>query len=214
MNLSHGKAINHKVIAVYLTASDLKVACSLLYQAYRRDPVFSHIFEADVEGYEARLRAAIREELNAFWEAGQAIVGLFAQDRLLAVACLVSSDAAFGSGRLWHWRLKMLLTAGYSGTMQLLAKEEKLRQQVPAEHYHVLSFIGVLPSEQHHGLGQMLLAAVESAMLADELSEGIAVFATLQENKQFFRGGCYQLVKSIDVGAVGGHLMFRWRHQA
>ena len=211
MNTSEAVALNADVRAVYLTAEDLKIACSLLFQAYHDDPVFSHIFQSELEGYESRLRSAIREELNTFWEAKQPIIGLYEEERLLAVACLVSSDAAFGSGRFWHWRLKMLLTAGYFGTMQMLEKEEKVREQVPAEHYHVLSFIGVLPDEQHHGLGHVLMSAIESAMLEDELSEGVAVFATLEKYKHFFETGSYELVKAIEVGTIKGHLMFRPR---
>ena len=57
--------------AVYLAAEDLKIAASILYLAYYDDPLFVDIFQYDKEGYESRLRSAIREELNAFWAARQ-----------------------------------------------------------------------------------------------------------------------------------------------
>jgi hypothetical protein len=45
--------------AVYLAAEDLKIAASILYVAYRDDPLFVDIFQYDKEGYESRLRSAI-----------------------------------------------------------------------------------------------------------------------------------------------------------
>ena len=47
--------------ATYLSAHELKLAASLLYQAYHDDPVFLEIFNSDKEDYEQRLRGAIRE---------------------------------------------------------------------------------------------------------------------------------------------------------
>lgn len=211
--MSSAEAVDQyqNVRAVYLTAEDLKIACSLLYQAYRDDPVFTNIFQAELEGYETRLRSAIREELNAFWTAKQPMIGLFDGERLLAVACLNSSESAFGAGRFWHWRLKMLLTAGYFCTMQMLEKEQKIRENVPAEHFHMLSFIGVHPDAQHHGLGHILMSAVESVMLEDERSSGIAVYATLDKYKHFFEDGGYRTIKELEAGNIKGHLMFRDR---
>jgi len=69
------------------------------------------------------------------------MIGLFEQGRLLAVACLISPDAAFGAGRYWHWRLKMLLTAGFLGTKQMISKEEKVRECIPAKRLpHVVIY--------------------------------------------------------------------------
>lgn len=199
------------VKAIYLTAEDMKIACSLLFQAYHDDPVFADIFQSELEGYENRLRAAIREELNGFWEAKQPMIGLFEAQRLLAVACLNHSDSAFGAGRFWHWRLKMLLTAGYFSTKQMLEKEEKIRDNVPCEHFHVLSFIGVHPDAQHQGLGHILLAAAESAMLEDQHSQGIAVYSTMKKYRHFFEDCGYELIKAMEMGKVKGNLMFRYR---
>jgi ribosomal protein S18 acetylase RimI-like enzyme len=195
--------------AVYLAAEDLKIAASILYQAYHDDPLFVDIFQVEKEGYESRLRSAIREELNAFWLAKQPMIGLFDEDRLLAVACLIGPDAAFGPGRFWHWRLKMLLTAGFLGTRQMVEKEQKVRDHIPAEHYHMLSFIGVHPDHQHHGLGHVLMKAIDSVMFEDEKSEGVAVYVTLPKCLSFFADGHYQLLEELEVGRFSGQLMFR-----
>ena len=194
--------------AIYLTQDDLKVAASILYNAYFDDPLFIDIFQAEKEGYENRLRSAIREELNAFWIAKQPIIGLFDENRLLAVSCLTGTDAAFGAGRYWHWRLKMLLTAGLFGTRQMVEKEEKVRASVPAQDFHMISFIAVHPDYQHQGLGHVLLGAIDSIMQEDEKSQGVAVLITRDKQKHLFEDGRYEMVGELEVGHIQGSVMF------
>lgn len=202
---------NESIKAVFLAAEDLKIAASILYQAYHDDPLFVDIFQVEKEGYESRLRSAIREELNTFWSTKQPMVGLFEEDRLLAVACLISPNSAFGAGRFWHWRLKMLLTAGFLGTKQMLEKEQKVREHIPYASYHMLSFIGVHPDHQHRGLGHILMSAIDSVMLDAPESEGVGVYVTLPKCLSFFADGDYQLVEELNVAHITGQIMFRSR---
>jgi ribosomal protein S18 acetylase RimI-like enzyme len=209
MNASEYHPSIEDISAQYIAADDLNVAASILYNAYFDDPLFKDIFEVDKEGYESRLRSAIREELNAFWDAQQPIVGLYEQGRLIAVTCLIGPDAAFGAGRYWHWKLKMLLTAGFFGTKQMIAKEELVRAAVPAENYHMLSFIGVHTDHQDMGLGHILMSAIAGLLQENVKTEGIAVFVTLPKCLSFFKDGQFEPVKDIEVGKVTGKLMFR-----
>ena len=199
------------VRAAYLSAEDLKVAASIIYNAYHDDPIFIEIFQSEREGYESRLRSAIREELTAFWEADQPIIGLFDEGRLLAVACLTSPDNSIGAGRYWHWRLKMLLTTGYYGTRQMLEKEEKIRNAMPAQKYHLLSFIAVHPDHQSHGLGHLLMRAIDSVLLEHRDSEGVGVFVTVPKYESFFADGFYQNVAQVEITTKVGNVMFRPR---
>ena len=195
--------------AVYLVAEDLKIAASILYLAYYDDPLFVDIFQYEKEGYESRLRSAIREELNAFWLAKQPMIGLFDDDRLVAVACLVKPGVDLGPNRFWHWRLKMLLTAGYFSTKQMVEKETEVRNRVPAEYFHMLSLIGVHPNQQEHGLGHVLLSAIEGIMLEDPKSQGIGMYVTLPKFLSFFEDSHYNLVEELNVGHTKGYIMFR-----
>jgi GNAT superfamily N-acetyltransferase len=200
-----------KVKAAYLGAEDLKVASSILYNAYFDDPLFTDIFQVEKEGYEARLRSAIREEINTYWDASQPLIGLYEEGRLLAVTCLTLPDTAFGAGKFWHWRLKMLLTAGYFGTKQMIVKEEKVREKIPAKNYHMLSLIGVHPDYQARGLGHILMSAVLGLLIEDESSQGIGVLVTLPKCTSFFQDGGFTLVEEISVGNIKGKVMFRPR---
>lgn len=202
-----------QVKATYLNADDLKVAASILYNAYFDDPLFTDIFQVEKEGYEARLRSAIREEVNTYWDAGQSLIGLYEDERLLAVTCLTKPDMAFGSGKFWHWRLKMLLTAGYFGTKQMIVKEEKVREKIPAKNYHMLSLIGVHPDHQDIGLGHVLMSAVLGLLLEDESSEGVGVLVTLPKCISFFEDGGFKHIEEISVGNIKGKVMFHPRNQ-
>ncbi len=200
-----------EIRATYLSAEELKLASSLLFQAYHDDPVFLDIFNSNKEGYEQRLRASIREELSAFWQAKQPMVGLYLGDSMVGVACLNSPDDSVESGRFWHWRLKMLLTAGYFSTKQMIEEEKKVIDAVPLEKFHMLSFIAIHPLHQHHGFGHYLMAAVNTVLEEHSGSEGVAVYATSGKFRAFFESANYQFVKDVTVGKVSGALMVHYR---
>lgn len=202
---------NVDIRATYLTAEDLKLAASLLYQAYHDDPVFLEIFNGDKEDYEQRLRASIREELGVFWQAKQPMVGLYLGEAMVGVACLNNPDDGVGSERFWHWRLKMLLSAGYFSTKQMMEKEKTVMESVPLEKFHMLSFIAIHPLHQHHGFGHYLMAAVNTVLEEHPDSQGVAVYATTGKYKKFFQDVDYELVKEVQVGKVSGSLMVHYR---
>ncbi|GLX76938.1 N-acetyltransferase GCN5 [Thalassotalea insulae] len=204
-------ATKDDIRAAYLTAEDLKLAVSLLYQAYHDDPVFLEIFNGDKSDYEQRLRSAIREELNAFWQAKQPMVGLYLKETMVGVACLNSRQGGVTADRFWHWRLKMLLGAGYFSTKQMIEKEEKVLSEVPMKKFHMLSFIAIHPLHQHHGFGHYLMAAVNTLLDEYQDSEGVAVYATTDKYKEFFKDVDYQFIKEVAVGNVSGSLMIHYR---
>ncbi|TKB43564.1 GNAT family N-acetyltransferase [Thalassotalea mangrovi] len=199
--------------ASYLSAGELKLAASLLFQSYQDDPVFKDVFDASSSGYEQRLRAAIREELAAFWQARQPIMGLYLGEALVGVACINSSGQGLGSERFWHWRLKMMLGAGYFNTKQMIEKEQIIVDAVPLNNYHMLSFIAIHPLHQHHGFGHYLLAAVNTVLDENQDSEGVAIYVTSDKYLEFFKECDYQVVKEVTVGKVTGHLMIHYREQ-
>jgi len=205
---------NLDIKAAYLSGEDLKLAASLLYQAYHDDPVFLEIFSNEKNDYEQRLRSAIREELSAFWHAKQPMVGLYLGEAMVGVACLNSPDESISSERFWHWRLKMMLGAGYFSTKQMIEKEKIVLAAVPMKKFHMLSFIAIHPLHQHHGFGHYLLAAVNTILEEHSDSEGVAVYATTEKYKQFFTEVDYEFVQELSVGNVSGSLMIHYRKKS
>jgi len=203
--------VSDQVRASFLVAEDLKLAASLLFQAYHDDPVFLEIFQSDKPDYEQRLRTSIREELSAFWQAKQPMVGLYLGETMVGVACLNSPDDELEVGRFWHWRLKMLLGAGYFSTKQMIEKEQIVRDAVPMKKYHMLSFIAIHPLHQHHGFGHYLMAAVNTILDEHKESEGVAVYATSKKFKSFFSDVDYEFVEEVVVGKVSGSLMVHYK---
>jgi GNAT superfamily N-acetyltransferase len=204
-------ATKEDIRAAYISTEDLKLAVSLLYQAYHDDPVFLEIFNSEKSDYEQRLRSSIREELNAFWQAEQPIIGLYLGETMVGVACLNSRKSGVAADRFWHWRLKMLLGAGYFSTKQMIEKEEKVLDAVPMSDFHFLSFIAVHPLHQHHGFGHYLMAAVNTLLDEYSSSEGVAVYATTEKYQEFFKAVDYEFIKNVDVGNVSGSLMVHYR---
>lgn len=214
MNAAHEQGTTTQLR--YLVAEELKLAASLLYQAYYDDPLLMELFQAQKPDYEQRLRATMREELSAFWQAQQPMIGLFDGDSLLGVACLTKPGKCFGPGRYWHWRLKMLLTAGYVSTLQLVDKELLIQRSMThhlgdilnGRDYHMLAFLAVAPRLQQQGWGDLLVRAARQALADDPASAGIAVYVTIEQHlKLFFQHG-FRVVEALNVGAVPGQLLF------
>lgn len=205
--------IDESIKAVYLTAQDINIAASLLYQAYHDDPLLQDILKADTHGpaaYEKKLRALIREELNSFWQGHQPLVGIMRGDTLKAVACLIKSDTELQPERYWHWRLKLMLSAGYLTTQQLIEKEKVIRQELAQfDDYYYLAFIAVAPGLQKQGFGRYLLRALNDLMANATTSSGIAVYVTREELAGLFSSEGYRCLKRLEFNHIQGQLLFK-----
>jgi ribosomal protein S18 acetylase RimI-like enzyme len=192
-----------------LTSRYLSAAASLLFESYHDDPLFMEIFNADKSGYPKRLRAAVAEEVKVFWQTGETVLGLFVDDQLLGVACVVSPDFGISVGRFWHWRLKILLTAGFMSSKKMVEKEEKIRAAMVYERYHMVAFLAVHPNHQQIGLGNLMIQAVSELVEDDTDSAGVGVYVTIDKYFEFFSHYDYELVSKVAVGYVKGQLLFR-----
>jgi len=197
---------NHTL--AYLAAEDLKLAASLLYQAYHDDELLLRLFQGDKPDYEKRLRAAIREDLNAFWESKQPLVGVFDGERLLGVVCLTVPGESFGPGRYWHWRVKMMLTAGYVSTKQVVEKERLIQAAIPHKTFHMIAFIAVQPNLQQQGIGDLLVQAAETVLAESKDSAGLAVYLTRDRYLALFEHHNFSKIADLNVDGIEGRLMF------
>ncbi|AWB67638.1 GNAT family N-acetyltransferase [Saccharobesus litoralis] len=196
--------------AAFLSGEDLNVASSILFQAYHDDPFFMDCFNGNNQGYEQRLRAAIREELTFFFDKQQPIIGVYdANEHLIAVTCVIEPLTDFGAGRFWHWRLKMMLTTGYISTKSMIEKEKIVRQSIPDTVYHLIAFIAVQPNYQHAGVGHFMLGAIDSLVSEHENTQGIGVLVTVEKLQAFFADCGYQAIKPLSIGDISAQLMYK-----
>ncbi|MBD1389718.1 GNAT family N-acetyltransferase [Neiella sp. HB171785] len=195
----------------YLGAEDAGIAASLLFQAYHDDAMFQRIFDADNENYEQRLRALFREELDVFWQYHLPVIGAFDSDLLVGVACLQTPDSPLAGGRFWNWRMKMLLSAGIVSTSRLLGKEQRICQALPSDNCYQLSLLATAPNYQGHGVGDTLLAGVESLLEEGGSADGVGIFVSQQRSIQWLENHRYQQIKQLEFANISGTLMFLHR---
>ncbi|MCG9714507.1 GNAT family N-acetyltransferase [Shewanella insulae] len=201
--------VNETYKAVYLTAEDLRVAASILYNAYHDDPFFiAALHKGDKAQYEQKLRGAIREELHTLWQEEQALIGLFEEERLIGLACIVTQQVPLGEARYWHWRLKMLLSAGWQSTQALMKKESSILEHLPSTQCGILQFIAVTPIEQHKGLGKRLIQAVMSWCDEQPELEGVGVYVTQDDHAHLFSSMDFAPIERLVIGGVPGELLF------
>jgi len=195
--------------AVYLTAEDLRVAASIIYNAYHDDPFFLEVFgREDNSVYEQKLRAAVREELNELWQQDQPLIGLFDGERLIGVACVITQQIPIGQSRYWHWRLKMVLGTGWKSTQGLMEKETCLLSHLPSEKCGILQFIAVTPTEQKKGNGAKLVQAVLSWCDEQPNLEGIGVFVNHPKHHKVFSAQGFNSLANVTIGHVKGEILF------
>ncbi|OUS73192.1 GNAT family N-acetyltransferase [Pseudoalteromonas sp. A601] len=204
---------NNAYSVQYIAAEDISVAASLIYQAYHDDPVLQQVLnysEQNLGAYEKKLRALIREELNTFWQEKQPLIGLYSNERLKAVACVFESNSQLQAQRYWHWRLKLMLSAGYLQTNQLIEKEQTIRNALKEQgNYYFLAFIAVDPHFQGQGLGRYLLRGLDDLVQSNTASSGLAVFVTRHQHNTFFESEGFKLLKKLTFNSVEGELLFK-----
>jgi len=197
----------------HIAPEDISTAASLIYQAYQNDPILQTLLgynEKSPLDYEKKLRALIREELSSFWQEKQPLIGLYRNDKLKAVACVFESSSQLQAERYWHWRLKLMLSAGYLQTNQLIEKEKTIRDALkPQGNYYFLAFIAVDPHFHGQGFGRQLLKGLDGLLHNNPESSGIAVFVTRDEHTQFFKSQGFEHFKQLTFNRVKGELLFK-----
>jgi ribosomal protein S18 acetylase RimI-like enzyme len=199
----------------YLVAEDISIAASLIYQAYHDDPILQTLLnynDANTAAYEKKLRSLIREELSSFWQQSQPLIGLYREDKLKAVACVFESNSPLQAQRYWHWRLKLMLSAGYLQTNQLIEKEQTIRDALQQhENYYFLAFIAVDPHFHGQGFGRYLLRGLDDLVQSNPDTSGMAVFVTRAEHTAFFKTEGFAHFKQLTFNHIAGELLFKPR---
>ncbi|MCL1048518.1 GNAT family N-acetyltransferase [Shewanella abyssi] len=195
--------------AVYLTAEDLRIAASILYNAYHDDPFFiDALYHDDKVQYEQKLRGAIREELNELWQQEQGLIGIFVGERLIGVACIATQQVPLGEARYWHWRLKMLVSAGWQSTQAWIKKEHQIIEHLPSNNCGILQFIAISTNEQGKGYGSQLVKTVLSWCDEQPELDGVGVFVSNPANIVLFSNHGFDKLEDLEIGNVTGELMF------
>jgi len=116
---------------------------SLLYNAYRHEPTFAYLFEADRPGYDQRVRATVRELVNQHFLQDQPALGLMQGDRLIGAALIAPPQRRLDITESWAWRMRMLLTAGFRCTRRYLDYHQAILGCLPPGAFHVLPLMAV-----------------------------------------------------------------------
>ncbi len=181
---------------------------SLLYHAYRHEPTFAYLFEADRPGYDHRVRATVRELVKQHFLQEQPALGLLLDDRLIAVALIAPPQRRLDVTESWAWRMRMLLSAGFRCTRRYLDYHAAVLGCLPPGPYHVLPLMGVHPRYQGRHYGEQLLEALHDWCADDPHSEGLVIDTGNPRYLHFYQRQGYQELGQIAVGPVVEHLFF------
>ena len=181
---------------------------SLLYHAYRHEPGFAYLFNAQRSGFDQRVRATVRELVKQHFLQDLPAIGLFIEDRLIGVALIAPPQRRLGITESWAWRLRMVLSTGFNCTRRYLEYHNAVLACVPSEAVHMLPMLGVHPEFHGEHFGEQLLQAVHNWCAEDETSEGIVVDTGNSRYLAFYKRQGYEEIGEVAVGPIREHVFF------
>lgn len=121
---------------------------SLFYHAYRHEPTFAYLMDAQRAGYDQRVRACVREMVERHLGEELPAIGLFIDDRLVAAALITPPQRRLDITESWSWRLRMLFSVGLAATRRYLDYHRAVQACLPVGPHHQLPMLGVHPEYQ------------------------------------------------------------------
>ncbi|WAC44172.1 GNAT family N-acetyltransferase [Pseudomonas sp. SL4(2022)] len=183
-------------------------ARSLLYQAYRHDPTFAYLFEAERPGYDQRVRATVRELVQQHFAEDLPAIGLLIDDRLIGMALIAPPQRRMDITESWAWRMRMLLTTGFRCTKRYLEYHDAVIACLPPGPYHVLPLLGIHPQYQGQRLGEQLLEALHNWCAEDASSQGVVLDTGNGHYLEFYKRQGYEEIGVVAIGPIIEHVFF------
>lgn len=183
-------------------------ARSLLYNAYRHEPTFGYLFEAERPGYDQRVRATVRELVRQHFYQELPALGLLLDDRLIGIALIAPPLRRLGITESWAWRMRMLLSTGFRCTRRYLDYQAAVMACLPGDSVHVLPLLGIHPQFQGRHYGEQLLEALHNWCAEDPNSEGVVLDTGNDHYLAFYQRQGYQEIGEIAVGPIREHVFF------
>lgn len=196
-------------VIVRLDETAISEAKSILFQAYRHEPTFHYLFDHERPGYEQRVRATIRELIGLYFDLRQDAIGVLLEDTLVAVAFIGGPDLRLNLAEQFSWRLRMVLTAGFSCTRRYLDYHEQIKRMLPDARTHQLPLMGVHPKYQNRGFGRLLLEQVERFCADNPRGTGLILDTGNSRYLKFYESLGFRSLGKIQLGQFEDHVLFR-----
>lgn len=177
-------------------------ARSLLYQAYRHEPTFAYLFEAERPGYEQRVRATVRERVKQHFLEDLPAIGLLVNDRLIGIALIAPPQRRLDITESWVWRMRMVLSTGFRCTRRYLEYQQAVLACLPSNSVHVLPLLGIHPQFQGQHYGEQLLLAVHNWCAEDPHSQGVVLDTGNPRYIEFYKRQGYEEIGEVAVGPI------------
>ncbi|MEF9673671.1 GNAT family N-acetyltransferase [Pseudomonas sp. MWU13-2100] len=183
-------------------------ARSLLYQAYRHEPTFAYLFEAERPGYEQRVRATVRERVKQHFVEDLPAIGLLVNDRLIGIALIAPPQRRLDITESWVWRMRMVLSTGFRCTRRYLEYQQAVLACLPSNSVHLLPLLGIHPQFQGQHYGEQLLMAVHNWCAEDPHSQGVVLDTGNPRYLEFYKRQGYEDIGEVAVGPIREHVFY------
>lgn len=195
----------------YQQHKDSRQVCELLLSAYNADPMFQHLFHQPKFNFVTSLQTLFREEIALHLSHQQPIIGATEGDELWGVACVFDPEYRLTGERSWSWRMRMLSSSGIASTSRYLEKELRLSQALAGHHCHYMSLLAVHPDRVCQGVGDTLLAGLDSLVAEHPSSVGSTILVSNEECTAWLQRHGYIESRKLLFSGYSGALLFKAR---
>lgn len=182
---------------------------SILADAYADERTFMALFNSDKAGYEQRLRAFVRECVQAHLENHQSLMGLFHDDRLIGAAMLCAPGAHQSQTLSLKRKLAMISTVGLSGAQAYFKYQDQLQSHMPGDDWCFLPMVGVKHEQRRQGAGRALLQSAWEQSKRMTGSSGIALGSGAAKAADFYKSLGFTAVGQLDVNGTQETCFFK-----
>ena len=207
--VAHNNKNSAEPVVVRLDETAASEAKSILFQAYRHEPTFQYLFDHRKPGYEQRVRATLRELVKLYFELNQDVIGVMLDETLVAVGFVGEPDLRLDLASQFNWRLRMILTAGFSSTNRYLDYHRQIMAALPEQSIHSLPLMGVHPKYQNRGFGRLLLETIERLCRDNPRSAGLVLDVGNTRYLNFYESLGFTNIGEIQLGSVREMILFR-----
>jgi len=205
------KTLSEEIKVVSIDPLSIAPALSILFNAYKDNELLKHLLDSDRPGYKQRLRSLIREDILTHFTSRNITLGLTIGRQIVGTAVVERAADPFNFFANWRWRWGMYSTVGFFRTQRLRQYYQQLHEVLEGVDHYWITFIGIHPDYQHHGLGPILLDAIHNICEKDPNYHGISIDLCGQELEHFFEHKGYRKVADIPVKDIVSEVYFHPR---
>jgi GNAT superfamily N-acetyltransferase len=191
-----------------LERADREGAVRVLVESFRDYPVMRYFLEVADGEYEQSLRSLMRFYCDTRFARGFPPLGIREGDEIAATALVSAPTSGPRPPEVEKLFTELERDLGVAAMERMRTYDDAGSEHMPAEPYHYLGMLGVLPGSQGGGYGGALVAAVKNLATADADSTGVCLHTEVESNVPLYEHLGFEILGIQEIAGMRSWCMF------